>query len=668
MPAGLAGRCPVGMTVPRSHSWNSLWYRLVLWVVLWLGSVPFVFSQSPVAGTPEEPVTVSLTFDRVDVRAFVKVIQEITGRRFVVDEGVKGQLTVLAPRVPVSGAYELALKILESSGCAVVEEGDFSRVVPMPPRNTPMAPVVGEGRLVPAMGLVTRVIRLRNASVADLRKVLDALAGREKGGGVTAVEATNHLILTDTADNIRRFEQIIAELDRPGAGTASEVYVLKYANAVDFVQQYSRVTTGKAGMVREGVPVKSGVPLTLFAAPHANSIVLVGPAMEIAEVKRILDLIDVESKVGRGNLHAIFLKYISAEEAAKSLNALLDKSLGKDAAKVGEQRIAVEPLAANNALLVNAAPMDYEFVRTLVEQLDQMPQQVLIEVVIAEAGMDDSLDVGVELAAINMPSKVGDTVVQGASTLSEGAETLMSAIQDGVFPRGITVGVARGTRVDADGKVISSFPAAININALQKKGKVRILSSVPLVSQNNKEASVSVVNNIPVLKSTIQGGSGTSRDVIQNIERVDVGIKLKLTPHINPSNEVCMALNPSIEAIIDPGPSGTQFTPTIAKREVSTTVTIPDGKTIVISGLIREDRIHSVRRVPILGSIPLLGILFRHTVDSVERTNLIIFVTPRVLDGSESADAVTRDWGRRTGLGGTNLTEGAVSVPGAGRP
>ena len=294
--------------------------------------MPFVFSQSPVAGTPEEPVTVSLTFDRVDVRAFVKVIQEITGRRFVVDEGVKGQLTVLAPRVPVSGAYELALKILESSGCAVVEEGDFSRVVPMPPRNTPMAPVVGEGRLVPAMGLVTRVIRLRNASVADLRKVLDALAGREKGGGVTAVEATNHLILTDTADNIRRFEQIIAELDRPGAGTASEVYVLKYANAVDFVQQYSRVTTGKAGMVREGVPVKSGVPLTLFAAPHANSIVLVGPAMEIAEVKRILDLIDVESKVGRGNLHAIFLKYISAEEAAKSLNALLDKSLGKDAA------------------------------------------------------------------------------------------------------------------------------------------------------------------------------------------------------------------------------------------------------------------------------------------------------------------------------------------------
>lgn len=663
-----AGRYPVGKVFPGGKARFVRWFGRVLCLSLWIGIGPVGHSQSAAPLAAEDAGTVSLNFDRVDVRAFVKVIQEITGRRFVVDEGVKGQLTIMAPRVPVAGVYELALKILESSGCAVVEEGEFSRVVTLAPRITPMAPVVAEGRLVPAMGLVTRVIRLRHTSVADLRKVLDALAGREKGGGVTAVEATNHLIVTDTADNIRRLEQIIAELDRPGAGTGSEVYALKYANAVDFVQQYTRATSGKTPMVREGVPMKTGAALTLFAAPHANSIVMVGPAVEIAELKRILDLLDVESKAGRGNLHAIFLKYISAEEAAKSLNALLDKSLGKDAAKVGEQRIAVEPVAANNALLVNAAPMDFEFVRSLVEKLDQMPQQVLIEVVIAEAGMDDSLDVGVELAAINMPSKVGDTVVQGASTLSEGAETLMSAIQDGVFPRGITVGVARGTRIDADGKVISSFPAAVNINALQKKGKVRILSSVPLVSQNNKEASVSVVNNIPVLKSTIQGGSGTSRDVIQNIERVDVGIKLKLTPHINPSNEVCMSLNPSIEAIIDPGPSGTQFTPTIAKREVSTTVTIPDGKTIVISGLIREDRINTVRKVPILGSIPLLGILFRHTVDSVERTNLIIFVTPHVLTESGSADALTRDWGRRTGLGTTNLTEGAAMAPGEAKP
>jgi general secretion pathway protein D len=494
-----------------------------------------------------------------------------------------------------------------------------------------------------------------------MRKVMEALAGRDKGGSVAILEATNHLIVTDTAETIRRFEQLIQEIDKPGSGVLSEVYRMRYASADDFVQHYSRATAnqGQRGMVREGVPVKGGTAVTLFAAPHSNSVIMVGPAVEIAEIMKVLRLVDVESTTGRGNLHAVFLKYISAEEAAKSLNALLQKASGKDPKEGVEQRVAIEFLAANNTLLVSGSPTEFEYVKSLVEQLDQMPQQVMIEVVIAEIGADDSLDVGVELAALNMPTKVGDTVVQGASLIGDGADTLMSRIQDGIFPRGITVGMARGTRIDSEGKVVSGYPAAININALQKNSKVKILSSVPLLSQDNKEASVSVVNNIPVLKSTIQGGSGSSRDVIQNIDRVDVGIQLKLTPHINPSNEVRMVLNPSIEAIIDQGPSG-QYTPTIAKRSVSTTVTVPDGRTIVISGLIREDRINSIRKVPILGSIPLIGFFFRRTVESVQRTNLIIFVTPHVLGDNAAADAMTQSWSQRTGLSSTNNTEGST--------
>ncbi len=645
------------------------WWAPVAGVLLAtvLPAVPQEPVQAPAAET-NNPSTINFSFDRVDVRTFIKVIGEVTGKRFVVDEAVKGQVTVLAPRIPVSDAYVLSLRILESSGCAVVEDGGISRVVLMGQRTTPSAPVIGEGQRMPVSGLVTRVIRLRHTSVADMRKVMEALAGRDKGGSVAIIEATNHLIVTDTTDNIRRFEQLVAEIDKPGSGAVSEVYAMKVASAADFVQQYSRAIAGQAprGMIRDGVPMKSGTPLTLFAAPHSNSIIMVGPAVDIAEIVKILKLIDVESTAGQGTLHAVFLKYISSEEAAKSLNGLLQKALGKDPKAGTEQRVAIDFMAANNALLVSGSPTEFEYVRTLVEQLDRMPQQVMIEVVIAEIGADESLDVGVEMAAINMPSKVGDTVVQGASTLSDGANALMTSIQNGVFPRGITIGMAQGTRVDADGKIVSGFPAAININALQKKGKVKILSSVPLLSQDNKEASVSVVNNIPVLKSTIQGGSGTSRDVIQNIERVDVGIKLKLTPHINPSNEVRMVLNPSIEAIIDQGPSG-QYTPTIAKRSVSTTVTVPDGRTIVISGLIREDRINSVRRVPILGAIPILGILFRHKVDSVERTNLIIFVTPHVLGDSAAAEAMTQSWSQRTGLSATNLTEGATKAPATAR-
>ncbi len=623
----------------------------------------------PVAAMAPES-TVNFSFDQVDVRTFVKVIGEISGRRFVVDEGVKGQVTVMAPRVPVAEAYPLALKILESVGCSVVEDGRLSRVVVLAARQVPSAPVIGPGLPLPVGGLVTRVIRLQYTSVTDLRKVLEALSGREKGGSIGVLESSNLLIVTDTADNVRRLEQVIAEVDKSGAGSTSEVVPVNHIDAADFVQQYNAAAGSKDRvMVRDGVPARAGRELVMIAAPQSNSLVLIGPAAEIGEVRRILALIDVEAPSGRGNLHVLFLKYISADEASKSLNALLEKSLGKELAKGADRRrISIEASIANNALLVDASPMDFQLVKALVQELDQMPQQVLIEVVIAEIGDNKSEDIGVELGALNAPSKVGDTVVQGSSQLSDGADGLMNSIQSGVFPRGITVALAQGVRLNADGDVVSGYPAALNINALQKQGKVRILSSVPLLAQNNKEASVSVVNNIPVLKSTIQGGSGTSRDVIQNIERMDVGIKLKLTPHINPSNEVCMVLNPSIEAIIDTGATtGTQFTPTIARREVSTTVTVPDGRTIVISGLIREDRINQVRKVPFLGSIPLIGFLFRHTVDSVERTNLIIFVTPRVMRNDAVAQNVTEDWSRKTGLHATNANEAAMgeSQPGS---
>jgi len=638
---------------------------LPLSVLLCLGAV--AAGAAPVPGERSPPLTVpagyvNFTFNQVDVRTFVKIIGELTGRRFIVDEAVKGQITVVAPRVPVDEAYPLFAKILESVGCALVEDGAVTRVVVMPARTTPSAPVVGENTPLTGHGLVTRVIRLKNTNVADLRKVLDTLTGREKGTAVAVLEASNHIVITDTADNIRRFEQVIAEIDKAGVGVTSEAIFLKYADAVEFVEQYNRTSAGRTVTIRDGVTARPGKDLVLLSSPQSNSIVMIGASADIAEVKKILKMVDVETGAGRGTLHAIFLNYISAEEAAKSLNALLERSLGKDPPKAGDRRrMSVEASAANNALLVDATPMDFQIVKSLVNELDRVQEQVLIEVVIAEVSADESLDVGVELTALNSPSKVGDTVIQGSTRLSDNPGSINDVIQNGIFPRGIMVGLAKGNRLDSAGNVVSSYPGLINLNALQAKGKVKILSSVPLVAQNNKEASVSVVNNIPMLKSTIQGGSGTSRDVIQNIDRADVGIKLKLTPHINPSNEVCMVLNPSIEAIIDKGTAG-QYTPTIAKREVSTTVTVPDGRTIVISGLIREDRADSVRKIPILGSLPVIGVLFRHTVESKNRTNLIIFVTPRVMTSELAAKAVTDAWSRKTGLNSTN-TDVSASTP-----
>jgi general secretion pathway protein D len=295
----------------------------------------------------------------------------------------------------------------------------------------------------------------------------------------------------------------------------------------------------------------------------------------------------------------------------------------------------------------------------------------MIEVLIAEVSAEEGLEMGVEMSALSLPGP-GSTTISGGSRLDAATDSLMTKIQQGIFPRGLTVGVGQGTVAGtvaattagaaagttagaAAATTVAAVPAVLNLDAIRKSGKFKIVSETALEGQNNLEASVKIVNDIPILKSTIQGGAGTARDVVQNIERMDVGIKLKLTPHVIEGGEVRMTLSPSIEAVVDAGSAETQFTPTIARREVNTTVTVPDGQVIVIAGLTREDRRQTLKQVPLLGSIPLVGLLFRQRVDATQKTNMLIFVTPHIVTRMSAAEKAMKNWRAKTGI-----TEGAA--------
>lgn len=622
--------------------------------------------QGAPAGWAGRETFINFSFDEVAIPTFVRLVGEITGRKFVVADDVKGKITVISPKIGRDEAYPLFVSILESAGCSVMQDGDLYRVVPMPERLTPMAPIVGADEALPSDGIVTKVFRLQHVSASEIRKVLEPKIRGGKLGAVGVLEETNHLIITDTAETIRRVERIIEEIDQPGLTRVTELVALQFASAEEVARELNAAMAqgeSAAEQLRRRLPAgqsesagtADGRRPVVVASTHANSLLLVGTASQIEELKGVIKQVDVDSPAGRGRLNAIFLKYIKAEEAAKSLKALLGTATEPAAAgavsgvKSGRD-IGIEPSPENNALLVDANPGDFEVVRKLVDQLDRMPEQVHIEVLIAELTSGDSLDLGVSMAALDLPGKKGDYTVQGSSTVDDENSSLMNSIQDGIFPGGLTLGVAHGTRVDESGNVVVGYPGVINISAIKKDTRFNIRSNPSLMAQNNREATVSIVNEIPILTSTIQGGSGTSRDVIQNIERVDVGIKLKLTPRIIPGGEVQMELSPSIEAVIDPGSDAQGLTPTIAKREVSTTVTVRDGEVIVIAGLTREDRTSSVSKVPLLGSLPLVGWLFRHTVEGVEKSNVLIFVTPTIVRSSADVSAVLTNMTERTGL------------------
>ncbi|MGI6495547.1 MAG: secretin N-terminal domain-containing protein [Kiritimatiellia bacterium] len=612
---------------------------------------------------PEAGLNLS-TLDRIDVRAFAQMVSDVTGRRFAVAGDVEATFTVVFPdkgqsRLPPDEVYPFFLSVLASANLSVVEDADVARIVRMPEG----ALSIGTGALAsdddPGTGLVTRVFRLQHIPADDVRRLLEASGARK--GGIGVLEEANQVIVTDGAAILARVAALLEEIDRPGQARLTEVVALKAADAATIAAQVNAAmaegeSRGAATAAR--IPAAPGVNPSsalrsgcVVPAAHANSVILVGSQAQIDKLRALVASLDVEAPTGRGHLNAIFLHYIDAGEAAQSITSLLEKNAAKAADAKDARRIAVEASTANNALMVDASPSDFEVVRTLAGQLDRAPAQVHISVMIAEVADTDGFTWGVGFTALNAPGKKGQTRVSGGSRLfadPPGADLVGNAAA-GVLPQGLSLAVAHATGTDSEGNPIVAYPGILDIEALKQAGNVNIVSETALQAQDNIEATVGIVDEIPILKSTVEGGSGASRDYIQNIERQEVGVKIKLTPHVIPGGLVRMELNPSIESVLS-NTGGDAYTPTISKRSATTTVTVPDRQTIVIAGLTRTDRQVVDNRIPILGHIPLLGWLFRYKSDVEKKTNLLIFVTPTLVSTPADASVPTEEWSLRTGI------------------
>lgn len=618
-------------------------------ILFFLAMFAVVRADDPV---PRSAGYARLSFEDADIRKVIKSVGEMTGKRFLLDEDVQGSVTIVTPDLPLADVDRFISRVLEIYGFVITEQEGLFRVSRIPGGSSLQGAMVGPDEEMPESGLVTKLFQLQYVSASDVLKMLQPLRGEDAGaGGALAVlGSTNHLLVTDTAAHLRRLQEILHELDRPGSSRVAEVIRLKHADADSLAQRLNQALAGMEGagsrfsrqvrQAAEGSSIPSGT--VVIPLPQAQSVIVAGAPAQCAEVLEMITKLDVEMDSGAGNLHVIFLKYLDADDGAKSLNNLLAKTVGEKE----QSGIAIEPSSANNALLIHASPRDYQLVSDLVFQLDHPPQQVMVEVMIAEVTAGDDLELGVEWSSVETPQE-GRTTFVGRSRPSEN-NFIGSLATNLFFPQGLSLALATGLITNSLGQAVPAVPAFLR--ALAEDREVKILSNVPLWAQNNKEASVSVVDNIPVLTSTIEGGAGTSRDVIQNIERMDVGIKLTLTPHVNPQNDITVELNPSIEAVVDQGPSGA-FSPTIARREVSTTVTVPDRATVVISGLMREDSIEVISKIPILGDIPLLGFLFRNTSTQKQKSNLLIFVTPTIVTDMDAANAMRNRFELKTGLG-----------------
>lgn len=625
---------------------KSLCFRFL---ALWMLSAS-VFAQ-PV----ERPASVLFNAPDIELTELVRLVERWTGVPLVMDqEALVGRVSVLTQEsIPVDQVFPLFVAVLEGRGFTVVEREGAFHIRRLEGEEPIQANVVGVGQDLVQMGLVTRVIKLEHIRATDVRPMLEPMVRRARDGALSAFAPTNHLVITDTASILQRIEALLRELDQPGQSTTLTVIPLKHASARDLARQISEALTGaetaSAQMSRRVAQVATGAGdlpagFTMVAAEQANALIVSAGPLQLREIRSMVEQLDIpaEGSATQGRLHAVFLNYLSAESAATQITELLAQRQQTDA----RDSVSVGFDSANNAVLVDASAMSFAGVRDLLKELDKPPQQVLVEVLIVEVAESRGFDFGVEWSTTEAPRE-GSTTVIGRSRPGE-TDTVLDFARNQTFPQGLAFGLARGTVTLPDGTVVPSLPFLLR--ALQTDRDVNILSNVPLRTQNNAEATVSVVENIPILRSTITGGTGDNRDVIQNIDRMDVGIKLTVRPQVNPNREITLQLNPSIESIIREAVPGTILTPTIARREVTSTLTTPEGVPVIISGLLREDTVLEDRRVPLLGDLPLIGRLFRSTTERKQKTNLLIIVTPYLVTDDHEGRTASERWERRTGL------------------
>ncbi len=573
---------------------------------------------------------VSIDFNNVDINVFIKFMSELTGTNFIVDQRVKGNVTIISPsKISLAEAYRVFQSVLEVHGYTTVESGEVVKIIPSPDaRSKSIETKLREESASPEDRVVTQLIPLRYADPVEIKRLFTPMVS--KSSVILAYSPTNTLIVTDVYSNIKRLLRILKTIDITGIGQEISVIPIEYADATKLVNLLNTVfkTTGKK---KKGAPQTT---ITMVADERTNTLVVLGSEIDTLRIKKLIAMIDKETPRGKGKIHVYYCKNATAEELAKVLQDLPTQQpgapKGKQAAPVVSGKVRISADKATNSLIIMADKEDYLVLQEVIEQLDIPRSMVYIESLIMEVNMDKSLEIGIEWSVFGQTTIDGKETLLGAST-----ESSIPGPQD-LFRSGLSLGLL-SEPITIAGQEVSNITAIVN--AVKTDDDFRILSTPQVLTTDNEEARITVGENRPyqTRSTTDVSGGGT----FESFEYRDVGKILKITPHVTEDRLVRMQINLEVTNIDFASTLTTSSTlPVTQKRTVDTTVIVKDNQTVVIGGLIDDSVTENETKVPVLGDIPILGWLFKtRRVDS-EKTNLYIFLTPRVIKNPAEATGI----------------------------
>ena len=563
-----------------------------------------------------------------DIEAFISQVADITGKSFVLDPRVKGKVSVLSSEpMNQEGVYELFLSVLQIHGLAAVPAGDVTLVIQQ--NDVKQAGrSLDERAAVDSQELLTKVIMIKNTPALDLVPILRPLVA--KYGHLAGVKSANALIISDHAININRIEEIIDRLDRSGSEEL-EVVQLKEAwvgNVVTMLQSLdpSKVSQGNADNNNTAGSIR------VVADERSNRLIIKGEKTARERIRRLIEQLDQPSYFS-GSAQVIRLQYADATKLAEMLKNLMGGSSGSgDEAKV-KGDIGIHADEDLNALVVRAEPSLLKEVQDLVASLDVRRAQVLIESAIVEVTGDVSDALGVQWARGDLDAPVAGTNFDNAgpslATIATGVATQNYANAVG---SGLTIGGFKESGGDIDFGVI--------IQALKSNSATNLLSTPSIMTLDNQEAEIVVGQNVPFV--TGQTASSTNTNPFTTIDRQDVGVTLKVIPHIHDGEAIRLEVEATAESVSNTTVAGSADLIT-NKRSIKTMILSDNSETIVLGGLIRDDVREVVSKVPILGDIPLLGWLFRSKSVNQVKSNLMVFLRPTIVNDGGVARELTQE-------------------------
>ena len=596
---------------------------------------------------------VTMDFDGVDIKVFVKFIADITGKNFILDDKVAGKVTVISPRkMSLDEAYQVFLSVLDVNGYGTVTNGGVTKIVRAADAITKSLDTVTGSPQKREDVLVTQIIQLKHVDANDMKTLFTPLLSRGSSQ-LLAYPQSNVLIITDTRSNIKKITEILDIIDKSGFGQEFRIFSLSYASAIDLSTKLGDIlsedSTDRAQRIRSArtqgaVSQRSSAKIIPYE--RTNSIIVLASAIEMTEIASLIKKLDIPTPSGKEDIHVYYLQYANAEDLAKVLTDMPapDKASaaispeGVPGARGGfsssqQKDFKISFDKETNSLIVYADPDAYQSILETIKYLDIPRKQVYVKAIIMEVNTNEDFKVGVEWSAFedftyDGGERTGGVFGRTGSNFITNLSDLPSGALFGVVGDAITIN-RNGTEI--------TFPNMTSfINAMAQDTKVNILSTPQIITLDNKEAEITVGANVPYVTREDTDTTNIDR-TIRTYDYRDVGVMLKFTPQINQQGWVRLELFQENTSLVA-GQGADEFAPTTLKRSAKTTVTVKDGATMVIGGLIGDSVTFGENRVPLLGRIPLLGYLFKSKTKKYEKTNLYIFLTPQIIDTEQKAE------------------------------